>query len=379
MRRRAFLKRAGAGGVAAALAGCSAEQVATDTGTEGSGTSASETEATGTTVGGTTQTLVVATYGAFVDAPSSSPGGWVKQAFESEFDAELVWQTPDSEVNYYVERANAGVDVEADAYVGLNTDMLIRVDENLESGSLFAELGDGVDDGGVREDLRFDPQGRAVPFDTGYISLVYNETMDDGSFVAPETFDGLLDADYEGDLLAQNPDSSSTGRAFLLHSIAAKGPENYLDYWSELQDNGVRVLGSWEDAYTRYTEEEAPMVVSYSTDQVFANESGADMAKHQIRFLNDQGYANPEGAAVFADADAPELAREFCSFLLRPEVQGEIAVRNVAFPATSDAAVPEDYAQYAQEPPEAVTFSYDELRGNVEEWVTQWQQQFAEG
>lgn len=374
MKRRAFLRRAGAAGVAAGLAGCSAEEVATDTETA---TEGSET-ATGTTVGGRSQTLVVATYGAFVDAPSSSPGGWVKQRFESEFDAELVWQTPDSEVNYYIERANAGVDVEADAYVGLNTDMLIRVDENLESGSLFAELGDGVDDGGVRDDLRFDPQGRAVPFDTGYISLVYNETMDDGSFGAPETFDGLLDSEYEGDLLAQNPDSSSTGRAFLLHSIAAKGEDNYLDYWADLKDNGVRVLGSWEDAYTRYTEEEAPMVVSYSTDQVFANESGADMAKHQIRFLNDQGYANPEGAAVFADADVPELAREFCSFLLRPEVQGEIAVKNVAFPATGDADVPDDYAQFAQEPPEAVTFSYEELRGNVEEWVTQWQQQFVE-
>jgi len=35
--------------------------------------------------------------------------------------------------------------------------------------------------------------------------------------------------------------------------------------------------------------------------------------------------------AVFADADEPELAREFMSFMLEPDVQGVIAERNVAF------------------------------------------------
>ncbi|MFB6127831.1 MAG: thiamine ABC transporter substrate binding subunit [Halolamina sp.] len=379
MDRRTFIRRAGAAGVAAGLAGCSAEPTGTETATEGEGGGSSTVtdSPTGTTVGGATPTLVVATYSAFVDAPSSSPGAWLKSEFESEFDAELVWQTPESEVNYYIERANAGVEIDADAYVGLNTDMLIRVDENLDDGSLFAAAGDvGAD---VKEDLRVDPQGRAVPFDTGYISLVWNATKDDGEFVAPETFDGLLAEEYAGDLIAQNPDSSATGRAFLLHTIAEKGADGYLDYWSQLQDNGVRVLGSWDDAYSAYTGGEAPMVVSYSTDQVYANRYDQNMDEHQIRFLNDQGYANPEGMARFADADDPDLAREFLRFMLRPEVQGEIAVRNVSFPAVTDAAVPEEYETYAREPPEAVTFGYDELKGNVTEWISEWQRQFAQG
>jgi thiamine transport system substrate-binding protein len=379
MNRRRFLRAAGATGAAAMLAGCQATR--TDPPADGDGgseTTTDPTETTGTTTSDPDPgTLVVATYDPFIDSPSSSPGAWIKQRFEEETGATLVWKTPPNEINYFIERANAGVPIEADAYVGLNVDMLIRVDNNLDSGSLFAESGDLAGAGNIKEGLSFDPQGRAVPYDTGYISLVWNATMDDGQFVAPETFDGLLEASYENDLIAQNPTSSATGKAFFLHTVAEKGEDGYLDYWGALQDNGVRVLGSWSDAYAAYGEGEAPMVVSYSTDQVYANRSGDPMAEHQIRFLNDQGYANPEGMARFADSDQPELARQFMEFLLRPEVQGEIAVRNVQFPAVTNADLPVEYAEYAQVPPEAVTFTYDELNGSLSEWLDQWERQYT--
>ncbi|WP_224270598.1 thiamine ABC transporter substrate-binding protein [Haloprofundus salinisoli] len=375
MRRRNFLKAAGAAGVSAFVAGCSAEPV--DDGADGSGSNETGNgDATGTTTGTPEgpATLRIATYSAFVDAPSSSPGAWLKEQFESEFDATLEWQTPDNEINYYIERATQGVDIDADAYVGLDTNMLIRVDENVD-GELFTPVDAGDIEGrdAVQSGLEFDPQGRAIPYDTGYISLVYNEN----EATAPETFDGLLDPEFEGDLLAQDPQSSATGQAFLLHTIHAKGEDGYLDYWEQLQQNGVRVLGTWEDSYAAYSNGEAPMVVSYSTDQVYANEEGEDLSEHQIRFLNGEAYANPEGMARFADSANADLANRFLSFMLRPEVQAEIAVRNVSFPAISDAPLPEEFAQYAKEPETPVTFSYEELQGNLSEWTDAWAQQFA--
>ncbi|SEL01119.1 thiamine ABC transporter substrate-binding protein [Haloferax larsenii] len=378
MRRRTFIKSAGAAGVSALLAGCTGGSGTEQTTTESGGSTQTETtSSTGTTVGGEDQTLVVGTYGSFVDAPSTSPGPWLKDQFESEFDATLEWQTPDAGVNHYIERALRGVESGADLYVGLDAQMLVRVDEKLDD-ALFAPAERLSRLGDVNEQLEFDPDGRAVPYDTGYISLVYDETQsEDGTFTAPETFDGLLDPEYEGALLAQNPTSSATGLAFLLHTIDAKGEDGYLDYWAELKENNVRVLGNWSDSYTAYSNGEAPMVVSYSTDQVYANESGADMAKHQIRFLNDQGFANPEGMAPFADAANPDLASEFMNFMLRPEVQAEIAVRNVAFPATTTAELPKEFAKYAHEPPEAVTFSYDRLQGNLSGWTDAWAREFA--
>ena len=378
--RRRLLTVGGAAG-AIALAGCSAEQTGdgADDGADDDGTDEDGDEAE-------TPTLTVATYGSFIDAPSVSPGEWLKEEFESRFDAELEWATPDNEINHYIERVQSGAAVDADVYVGFNTEDLVRIDEQLDDG-LFAEAGDidGLDD--VREGLRFDPFDRAVPFDTGYISLVYDGTETE----APETFDGLLDEEHRGALIAQNPGASTTGRAFLLHTIHRFGDGeggvidgadgdaeyDYLDYWADLQENDVRVLGSWSDSYSAWSEGEAPMVVSYSTDQVFASAEGANLEEHQIRFLNDQAYANPEGMAVFNDADHPDLAREFMSFMLEPAVQGEIAERNVAFPATETAELPDDYAELAQAPDDPVTFTYEELQGSVGDWVSAWERQFA--
>ncbi|MDB2271481.1 thiamine ABC transporter substrate-binding protein [Halorubrum ezzemoulense] len=391
--RRRFLTAAGAAG-AVALAGCSAEQV-DDGGDGGDGDGGNGTDDGGSESGDggdETPTLTVATYTNFIDAPSVSPGEWLKGEFESRYDATLEWATPDNEVNYYVERAASGAGIDADLYVGLTTEDLVRVDGALDE-DLFAEAGDVDGRDAVKEGLRFDPFERAVPFDTGYVSLVYDSTTTE----APETFDGLLDDEHAGALIAQNPGGSATGRAFLLHTISRFGdggvasdgdgeavaggdgdPDyDYLDYWAELQANDVRVLGSWDDAYAAWSEGEAPIVVSYSTDQVFADMEGADLQKHQIRFLNDQAYANPEGMALFADADEPDLAREFMSFMLEPDVQGEIAQRNVAFPSTDGAELPSDYAELAKEPADPVTFTYDELQGSVDAWVEAWERQYA--
>ena len=408
--RRRFLALGGAAG-ALALAGCSAEQTGDDGsggGDDGSdGSDGSDDGSDGSDDGSDGDdgedaeppTLTVATYTSFIDAPSVSPGEWLKEEFESRVDAELEWATPDNELNYYVERASSGVSIDADLYVGLTTEDLVRVDEALDD-DLFAERGEvgGFDD--VRDGLLFDPFDRAVPFDTGYVSLVY----DGMAIEAPETFEGLLADEHGGALIAQNPGGSSTGRSFLLHTIhrfgdggvasdgsgggygdsdeAVEGEDgdpdyDYLDYWADLQANDVRVLGSWDDAYTAWSNGEAPIVVSYSTDQVFAADAGEDLEEHQIRFLNDQAYATPEGMAVFADADEPELAREFMSFMLEPDVQGQIAQRNVAFPATDTATLPDDYAELAKEPAEPVTFTYDELQGSVGEWIDAWERQYA--
>jgi thiamine transport system substrate-binding protein len=366
MKRRDYLRTAGAGGAAALLGGClggGGSDGSTAAPTDGGGSDDSGTAsgaAAGTTVGGTAPAeLVVATYSAFVDAPSSSPGPWLKEAFESEFDATLTWETPENGLNYFIERQLGGAGVDADVYVGLDTNMLIRLDEKL-SEPLFAPVGEGALSRReeVKSSLEFDPKGRAVPYDTGYICLVWNEA----ETTAPETFDGLLDADHAGELL---------------HTVAAKGEEGYLDYWRALKDNDVRVLGTWEDAYNAYSNGEAPMVVSYSTDQVFANEYGEPMEEHQIRFLDDQGYANPEGMARFAASDQSGLVDEFMDFVLTPEVQAEIAVRNVQFPATTTAELPAEFAEFAHEPPEAVTFTYDELKGSLSEWTDAWARAFA--
>lgn len=318
--------------------------------------------------------LTIATYDSFIDAPSSSPGPWLAETFADEYDIEIEWATPSNGINHYIEQHNAGVDVDADMFVGLNVDDLITIDDNIDD-ELFSHAAveeiDGVDD--IIDGLWFDPGERTIPYATNYISLVYDGTAID----APETFEGLLDPEFSGDLITQNPADSTTGLAFFLHTVHQYGEDDFLEYWEALQDNDVRVLGSWDDAYAAWSGGEAPMVVSYSTDQVFANMEDADLEQHQIRFLENEAYANPEGAAIFSNAENPELAATFLEFLLSPRVQGEIAQLNVQFPATETADLPDDYDELAHEPDVSVTFTYEELQGSLDQWVDDWSRQFA--
>lgn len=370
MKRRTFLTTTGAASVVA-LAGCAELERAEDSPDDTDDSSADDTD-DGTTTEETEDTLVVGTYSSFLDAPSISPGEWVKNTFEEEFDATLVWQSPPGEINHYIQRKQEGVGIDADVYLGLNTDELVRVDEQLDEPLFVNGLEiDGQEH--VQPALEFDPDGRAIPFDTGYISLVYDSTETE----APETFEELREPDHASTLIAQHPGTSTTGLAFLLHTVHRYGDDEYLDFWADVQEGGATILGSWDDAYGAWLDGQAPVVVSYSTDQVFAAADGANLDEHQIRFLDDQAYANPEGMARFDGADSPGLAEEFMEFILRPDVQGEIAEQNVAFPATDNAELPDDYDELAHEPPEPVTFSYDELQGNVDEWVDNWERQIT--
>ena len=372
--RRAFLALSGAAGVTG-LAGCSAEQVDGGDGGDSDGNGDDGNGSGNGAVGGDDDVLTVGTFGSFVDAPSISPGEWLKEEFESRVDAEIEYATPDNELNYYVERAASGAAMDADLYVGIGTEDLVQVDERFDGDLFVSDLSiDGEET--IRDGLRFDPFGRAVPYDTGYVSLVYDSTETE----APATFEGLLEEEHRGDLIAQNPGSSTTGRSFLLHTVHRFGDEgeyDYLDFWDDLLENDARVLDAWSAAYTSWSEGEAPIVVSYSTDQVFASQDGADLAQHQIRFLDDQAYATPSGMALFEEADNPELAREFMSFMLEPDVQGEIVQRNVSFPATETAELPPDYDELAHEPDIPVTFAYDELQGSMDEWISAWERQVA--
>ncbi|WP_255190700.1 thiamine ABC transporter substrate-binding protein [Natronobeatus ordinarius] len=367
MDRRTFVSTLGSG-AALGLAGC----LSRDDGTEDGG--AGETEDDGT--------LTVVTYSSMIDGTNPA-GPWLKEAFEDEHpDAELEWiQLPDQGIAHYVQQANAGQGIDADVYLGLNVDDLVTVDDGLDGGDggLFRELDFASVERAdrVRDGLEMgDPHGRVLPYDTGYICLVYDESEVD----EPETLETLTEPAYEDVLVTQNAQTSDPGQAFLLWTIDAFGEGGYLEYWRELGANGVRILDDWTDSYYgAYMEEERPMVVSYSTDQVFASAEGHDLTRHQVAFPDDQGYANPEGMAIFEDATNVALAYDFFDFVLSSAAQAEIAQRNVQFPAVEPeyADLDEAFDRYAHVPPEPVTVGYDDLRENLDGWVDDWAREFA--
>ncbi|WP_232702842.1 thiamine ABC transporter substrate-binding protein [Halobacterium wangiae] len=315
--------------------------------------------------GGDPDTLKVGTTQSYVDAVSTSAGDWVKAEFEARYDATLEWVVRENELNDFLERRKQGVDLGADVYVGVTPTDLVRADRELDE-SLFAAFDtDRVPNSrDVVDAYRFDPQDRVLPTGSSYVCIVYDEN----EVAEPETLEDLTREPWADSLLLPDPQNTVTGLSFLLWTVEAYGTDGYLDYWERLLDNGLRTTGNWNAAYSAYSNEEAPMVVSYSTDQVYAARSDVDMSRHQIAFPNGQGYAYVSGTARFADAGKDDLVHEFANFMLDARTQREVAVKNVGIPTVSDASLPEDVQQYAHVPGETLQYDYDTLRENLGDW-----------
>ena len=369
MHRRAFLAT-GAGAVTAGLAGCTAEQTGGD----------DDGGDDGATDGGTTgeveedPTLTIATYDTLIDAPTTSPGEWIKDEFEARHDVELEWAVPDGEVNHYIQEYDAGVDLEPEVYLGLKPSDLYRVDDS--GVDLFSPTDRNVLEHAARidESFEFDPDGRVIPTYQNFCAIVY----DGRNIDEPEGFEDLLDPMYEGEIGIPNPMDSDTGEMFLLSTIKEFGPDGYLDYWEDLLEENAVVLSSWSEMYPQFEANELNVVVSFSNDRVYADMAGNDMDKHRVTFLEDTGYANLNGMARFATGSDDELAHAFMDFILEDETQRAIAELNVTGPVT-DVEPPETYREFAKEPGEIVHFEYPELREHRSTWLEDWERQVAGG
>ncbi|ELY55123.1 thiamine ABC transporter substrate-binding protein [Natronolimnohabitans innermongolicus] len=323
------------------------------------------------------ETLRVVTYRSMVSGPNP-PGPWLVEAFEEEYpDAELEWVVPEAGVEHYLQRGEYGGEIDADVCFGFTVGDLTRIDDRIEEGGLLRELNhdriDGVDRIQDGLDLE-DPHGRALAYDAGYVSLVYDDTV----LEPPEAFADLVESEYADTLLTHHPGYSMPGQAFLLWTIATGGPSDAMNYWEELAANGARIHRSWSASYDAYLDAERPLVVSYSTDPVFAAREGYDERRHRVAFLEDEGYTLPEGMGIFEAATAPDLAYAFLEFVLTDEVQAELARRNVQIPAVEGVDPGLGFVGLAREPPEPVATSYTELRGELTEWLTEWADRFDE-
>jgi hypothetical protein len=102
----------------------------------------------------------------------------------------------------------------------------------------------------AEELLELVPNGEATPVDYGDVCVNYDIAWyAERDLDPPSTFADLADPAYAGQLVVQNPATSSPGLAFLLATIHEYGLEGWQDYWSRLGENGVEVVDGWTEAY----------------------------------------------------------------------------------------------------------------------------------
>jgi thiamine transport system substrate-binding protein len=289
---------------------------------------------------------------------------------ESGIDVEVV---PAGDAGQVVNRAilTSG-DPEGDVLFGIDDNLLA---DALDAGVFVPYASARLD--AVPDDLELDAEHRVTPIDRGDVCVNV-----DGAWLAiaglsrpPASLDDL--EGLAGQLVVENPATSTPGLAFLLATIAEYGDPGFEAYWTRLRDAGVTVVDGWEQAYfgefsgAGGGEGTHPLVVSYATSPV-AETVFAEGPAPRNDVLEDTCYRQIEFAGILAGTEHEAEARELVDFLLSRPFQEDIPLRMFVFPVATDAALPEVFTEHAVVPAAPLSLDPGAVAANRSDWVQRW-------
>jgi len=311
--------------------------------------------------------LVVYTYDSFV---SFGPAQQIQTLFEAQTGATVQFvATNDSRAmlaRLLNERSGAGTP--ADVFVGVE---LNDLDQATREGAFVPLRSSDVPNlETTAPEVRFDPQSRLLPYEHGFITLIYNADQISEEEL-PQTLQALSEPRFRDKLLLMDPRTSSPGLSFLLWTIEELGQDNYLDFWRQLLPNILTITPGWSEAFGLFSQGEAPMMVSFSTDHAFdVIVNGQDNIR--VLLLDNAGYRTIFGAGVVDTSDQPALAKQFVNFLLSQRVQALLPTTEWMFPANPRALLPVTFAQNAVRPPRALSLDAAVVGQNLDRWLKAW-------
>lgn len=263
-------------------------------------------------------------------------------------------------------------------------DVLYGVDNTFLSRALDAGIFEPYRAAGletVPAALQLDARQRVTPIDYGDVCLNYDRAAYGPGTTPPATLEDLVKPAYHGQLVVEDPASSSPGLAFMLATIAhfgEQGDYTWRDYWRELRDNDLLVTSGWVEAYDGSFsggsgEGDRPIVVSYATSpaaEVFFADPQPSEAPTAV--VTDGCFRQVEFAGVLVGTKRPELARRLVDFLLGEEFQADIPLNMFVFPAVPTTPLPDVFVDHAAQVAEPLTIAPDQIAANRERWINEW-------
>lgn len=232
----------------------------------------------------------------------------------------------------------------------------------------------------IREDLRLDPENRALPVDFGDVCLNYDKAaLNEAGLAPPQSLADLAAPAYADLTVVQNPATSSPGLAFLLATIEQFGEEGYLDYWQQLEDNGVLITNGWSEAYygefSAASEGTRPIVVSYASsppaEVYFAEE---ELLEAPTAAVTAPGtcFRQVEFVGILRGTEQEAAAQQLVDFMLGQTFQEDMPLHMFVYPAHTEATLPAVFAEFGATAQEPATMAYERIATNRESWVEAW-------
>ena len=212
-----------------------------------------------------------------------------------------------------------------------------------------------------------------------YSDVAFNYDIgwfEENQIAPPTSWRELGEERFRNLVVVTNPNFSSPGLAFLATTHAGfETSAEVFAYWRGLRDNGLKIAGSWEDAYfsdfTRYGGN-YPIVLSYaSSPAAEVNEDGSA----GTAALLTEGFRQTEFAGVLKGSANERGARALVEFLLSDDFQRSVPEAMYVYPAVVGTEVPEAWAKFAL--PATSTIGDDlDINGNRERWLKDWSDVF---
>ena len=225
-------------------------------------------------------------------------------------------------------------------------------------------------------DLKADDAGSLTAVDFGDVCVNADTNWFEAkNLPVPATLDDLAKPEYQNLLVVENPASSSPGLAWLAATVGAKGDPGYLDYWTSLKTNGVKVVKGWTEAYsTEFSGSSGkgsrPLVVSYSTSPAFEVPKGATQSNTTA--LLQTCFRQVEYAGVIAGAQNRVGAQKFIDFLLTKQVQADIPGQMYMYPADTSVQLPKEWVAHAPLASQPFTVATDVIAAGRDTWIREW-------
>lgn len=265
---------------------------------------------------------------------------------------------------------------QADVFYGVDNTFLSRA---LSEGIFELYQSPLISD--LNPSLLIDPDHYALPVDYGDVCINYDKSyFKQHDLSVPNSLNELLNPEYKGLLVVENPATSSPGLAFLMATIAEFGQDGYLSFWQGLRDNDLVVVNDWESAYyTNFSgssgQGEQPMVVSYGSsppaEVIFAETELVDAPTASIT-ADNMCFRQIEFVGILKGTQQRELAEKFIDFMLDIPFQDDLPMQMFVFPANQKATLPEEFEMYAQIPDQPAILTPDLIAQNREKWIQDW-------
>jgi thiamine transport system substrate-binding protein len=225
----------------------------------------------------------------------------------------------------------------------------------------------------LQRKMVFDPDFNLIPFDYGYVVFNYNREK---LKQLPRTHLDLTQPHYKGKIILENPLTSSPGQIFLLTTIALYGEPGYLDYWRKLKPNLLTITAGWDEAYGMYTDDKAPIVLSYTTSPVY-HLLNDHTEKYQALILDRAAYVQIEGIGIVKNAPNPKAAQQLVEYLLSLELQKLIPKSQFMYPVRTDVVLPNSY-RIAGKVKNVLNLPQAKVNANLQRWLAEWEKMMNE-